>query len=153
MLDINIIEQVKGIFSNLENNYTFSITYFPNRAEATQLIEFVNDFASCSDKFSVKTTESTHNSLEFSIEQNDINTGIKFRGIPNGHEFTSLLLAILNADGKGKIFPINLSYAEFKHWQVRYTCRPMCLSPVPTAPTSFSRSTSWHCSILASTMK
>lgn len=105
MLDINIIEQVKGIFSNLENNYTFSITYFPNRAEAMQLIEFVNDFASCSDKFSVKTTESTHDSLEFSIEQNDIITGIKFRGIPNGHEFTSLLLAILNADGKGKNLP------------------------------------------------
>jgi alkyl hydroperoxide reductase subunit AhpF len=32
-------------------------------------------------------------------------TGIKFRGIPTGHEFTSLLLAILNADGKGKNIP------------------------------------------------
>ena len=32
-------------------------------------------------------------------------TGIKFRGVPNGHEFTSLLLAILNSDGKGKNFP------------------------------------------------
>ena len=32
-------------------------------------------------------------------------TRIKFRGIPNGHEFTSLLLAILNSDGKGKNIP------------------------------------------------
>ena len=30
-------------------------------------------------------------------------TGIKFRGIPGGHEFTSLLLAVLNADGKGNL--------------------------------------------------
>ena len=105
MLDFSIIEQVKGIFSQLENNYTFSLTYSPLREEAAQLVEFINDFASCSDKFSVKTNESTHDSLEFSIEQNDINTGIKFRGIPNGHEFTSLLLAILNADGKGKNLP------------------------------------------------
>ena len=29
----------------------------------------------------------------------------KFRGVPNGHEFTSLLLAILNSDGKGKNIP------------------------------------------------
>ena len=105
MLDFSIIEQVKGIFSQLENNYTFALTYSPLREEAAQLVEFINDFASCSDKFSVKTNESTHDSLEFSIEQNDINTGIKFRGIPNGHEFTSLLLAILNADGKGKNLP------------------------------------------------
>lgn len=31
-------------------------------------------------------------------------TGIKFRAVPNGHEFSSLLLAILNLDGKRKIF-------------------------------------------------
>src|SRR5690606_30849655 len=30
-------------------------------------------------------------------------TGITFLGVPGGHEFTSLVLAILNADGKGKL--------------------------------------------------
>ena len=37
--------------------------------------------------------------------KNGKETGVKFRGIPNGHEFTSLLLAVLNADGKGKNLP------------------------------------------------
>ena len=37
--------------------------------------------------------------------KNGHKTGITFRGVPNGHEFTSLLLAILNLDGKGKNFP------------------------------------------------
>ena len=37
--------------------------------------------------------------------KDDVETGIKFRGIPGGHEFTSLLLAVLNADGKGKNLP------------------------------------------------
>ena len=32
-------------------------------------------------------------------------TGIRFRAVPNGHEFTSLLLAVLNSDGKGKNIP------------------------------------------------
>jgi alkyl hydroperoxide reductase subunit F len=30
-------------------------------------------------------------------------TGVVFRGVPGGHEFTSLVLAILNADGKGRL--------------------------------------------------
>lgn len=43
--------------------------------------------------------------LEFILLKDGAKTGIKFRGVPNGHEFTSLLLAILNSDGKGKNFP------------------------------------------------
>jgi alkyl hydroperoxide reductase subunit F len=43
--------------------------------------------------------------LEFSLLKNGNNTGIKFRGIPAGHEFSSLLLAVLNSDGKGKNIP------------------------------------------------
>ncbi len=43
--------------------------------------------------------------LEFSLLKDGEPTGIRFRGVPNGHEFTSLLLAILNSDGKGKNFP------------------------------------------------
>ena len=43
--------------------------------------------------------------LEFTLLKDDVETGIKFRGIPGGHEFTSLLLAVLNADGKGKNLP------------------------------------------------
>ncbi|NDC82041.1 alkyl hydroperoxide reductase subunit F [bacterium] len=30
-------------------------------------------------------------------------TGIRFTGIPTGHEFTSLIVALLNSDGKGKL--------------------------------------------------
>lgn len=105
MLDSNILEQVKGIFSQLQNDYTFIVKYSRNREEAQQLIEFVNDFVGCSPRLSVVTEETSYDKLEFAITKNGIKTGIKFRGIPNGHEFTSLLLAILNADGKGKNLP------------------------------------------------
>ncbi|MBY0413885.1 MAG: alkyl hydroperoxide reductase subunit F, partial [Bdellovibrionales bacterium] len=37
-------------------------------------------------------------------EYDGIRNGIRFNGIPSGHEFTSLILAILNSDNKGK-FP------------------------------------------------
>ena len=40
--------------------------------------------------------------LALQIEKNGQALPIQFRGIPGGHEFTTLILAVLNADGKGK---------------------------------------------------
>ncbi|NTW90948.1 MAG: alkyl hydroperoxide reductase subunit F, partial [Erysipelotrichaceae bacterium] len=37
--------------------------------------------------------------------KNDQPSGVIFRAIPNGHEFTTLLLAVLNLDGIGKNLP------------------------------------------------
>lgn len=105
MLDAAILRQVTDIFSQLENDFTFRICYDSNRAESNTLIDFLYDLASCSDKLSCSKTATSDNQLKFSILKNGEETGITFRGIPNGHEFTSLLLAILNADGKGKNWP------------------------------------------------
>lgn len=105
MLDSNILGQVKDIFKELKNEYTFIVKYSRNRDEAQLLIEFINDIVGCSSHLSVITEETSYDKLEFTIMKNGVNTGIRFRGIPNGHEFTSLLLAILNADGKGKNMP------------------------------------------------
>ena len=63
----------------------------------------LHDVASCSSHISVQVGDG--DGLCFHILRDGEMTGISFRGIPNGHEFTSLLLAILNLDGKGKNFP------------------------------------------------
>ena len=105
MLDSTILQQVQGLFQQLEANYTFCIRYSPLRKESQELIDFLNDVAGCSDKLSCKLQESETEALEFALLKNNQETGISFRGIPNGHEFTSLLLAVLNADGKGKNLP------------------------------------------------
>ena len=105
MLDSTILQQVTEIFRNLEADYTFRISYAPLREESSQLIEFLNDFASTSPHLNIEKHESEGNTLCFALLKNGKETGITFRGIPNGHEFTSLLLAVLNADGKGKNLP------------------------------------------------
>ena len=105
MLDTSILQQVTEIFRNLEADYTFRISYSPLREESSQLIEFLNDFASTSARLNVEKQEAEGDALAFSLLKNGEDTGIAFRGIPNGHEFTSLLLAVLNADGKGKNLP------------------------------------------------
>ena len=105
MLDTSILQQVTEIFRNLEADYTFRISYAPLREESNQLIEFLNDFASTSPHLNIEKHEAEGNTLSFALLKNGAETGITFRGIPNGHEFTSLLLAVLNADGKGKNLP------------------------------------------------
>jgi alkyl hydroperoxide reductase subunit F len=105
MLDSTILQQVTEIFRNLEADYTFRISYAPLREESNQLIEFLNDLASTSPHLNIEKYEAEGNTLCFALLKNGKETGITFRGIPNGHEFTSLLLAVLNADGKGKNLP------------------------------------------------
>lgn len=105
MLDSNILNQVSEIFANLDADFTLVATVSKNREESAEITDFLRDFASTSPRLTVTFIEVADNTLEFSILKNGEPTGIKFRGIPNGHEFTSLLLAILNADGKGKNLP------------------------------------------------
>ncbi|MCD8312628.1 MAG: alkyl hydroperoxide reductase subunit F [Bacteroidales bacterium] len=105
MLETSILEQVKAIFSSLESKYVFKIEYNPGHPNGRDFLSFVNDVASCSDKITTTVTEIQEMNVQFSIIRNGEDTGIRFRGIPNGHEFTSLLLAVLNADGKGKNLP------------------------------------------------
>ena len=103
MLDSSMRNQLSGIFSGLTNEYIFDIQVSPEHESRKELLELLNDVASCSDKITVQVADGE--GLEFSLLKNGEKTGIKFRGVPNGHEFTSLLLAILNSDGKGKNIP------------------------------------------------
>ena len=105
MLETTILDQVRSVFQHLEARYVFHITYHPGHEQAQELIGFLKDVASCSDKLSCRMSEIENPVLEFTLLKDDVETGIKFRGIPGGHEFTSLLLAVLNADGKGKNLP------------------------------------------------
>ena len=103
MLESALKEQLKGIFAGLEANFTFDISVSSSHENKTELLELLGDVADCSDHITCSVNEGE--ALKFTLLRNGDRTGITFRGIPNGHEFTSLLLAILNLDGKGKNFP------------------------------------------------
>lgn len=103
MLENALKDQLRGIFATLDSQYTLDITVSPEHESRNELLELLQDVASCSEKISCEIN--TGQSLAFSILKNGKDTGIIFRAVPNGHEFTSLLLAILNSDGKGKNLP------------------------------------------------
>lgn len=105
MLDRDILEQVTGVFQALKSSFTLHAEYNPKNEKAGELQDFVKEFCSCSPHLTADLKETTEDLLQFAISKEGEPTGITFRGIPGGHEFTSLLLAILNADGIGRNLP------------------------------------------------
>ncbi|MDR0332797.1 MAG: alkyl hydroperoxide reductase subunit F [Dysgonamonadaceae bacterium] len=103
MLDSALKQQLKEIFSDLVSEYIFDIQVSSNHDSRNELIDLLTETADCSEKISLNITEG--NALRFSLLKDGEPTGITFRAVPNGHEFTSLLLAILNSNGKGKNIP------------------------------------------------
>lgn len=103
MLDTSILEQVKGVFASLQSNIVFRVERNSDYEHAAEYTDFINEVASCSDKLSAEFVDGQD--FRFNLRRNGEDTGIRFRGVPGGHEFTSLLLAVLNADAQGKNLP------------------------------------------------
>ncbi|MDR1198445.1 MAG: FAD-dependent oxidoreductase, partial [Prevotellaceae bacterium] len=103
MLDNEIKQQLQSIFSKLQAKYSLDATVPESHEYKNEFVDFLNDVSASSGNITCRVSEGTQ--LAFSLLKNDKNTGIKFRGIPNGHEFSSLILAILNSDGQGKNIP------------------------------------------------
>ncbi|MDR0546249.1 MAG: alkyl hydroperoxide reductase subunit F [Dysgonamonadaceae bacterium] len=103
MLDTELKQQLQSIFANLKADYLLDITAPANHESRSELIELLEDTAASSEK--IKCRIGDGGQFVFSILKNSAATGISFRGLPNGHEFSSLILAILNADGQGKNIP------------------------------------------------
>lgn len=101
-LEQSMIDQLRGIFTALEHNYTLKVTA-PDSNSGKELSKLIQDFASSSDKLTAEINAGDKLLLELLRDGKD--TGVSFRAVPTGHEFTSLILAVYNADGKGKNFP------------------------------------------------
>jgi alkyl hydroperoxide reductase subunit F len=103
MLETPMIEQLKSVFAKLENTVDL-VFRDSDHADQPQLIEMLESVASTSPHIKLIRGHGKSAIPSFSLEAQGQPTGITFTGIPGGHEFTSLILAILNADHKGK-FP------------------------------------------------
>lgn len=104
-LDQDILSQVRQVFASLHTDVKFIVSGDFSDARAKEMLQFVADIADCSDHLTVESIELTGVSPRFSIYKDGEDTGITFRCIPGGHEFTTLLLAVLNCDGQGKNLP------------------------------------------------
>lgn len=102
MLDQDLKSQLKQVFEALESPIELIYKSSDHEKQA-ELVEMLTDISSTSSRISAVPSPATAPAPSFHIARAGKPTGISFVGIPGGHEFTSLILAILNSDGKGKM--------------------------------------------------
>lgn len=111
MLDQDLKTQLETLFAQLENK--IHLAYAPSsHADQDQLVEMLESVATTNGKIEAKLSAPADGKQArvptFHFERNETPVGITFYGIPGGHEFSTLVLGILNADGKGKMPDANL---------------------------------------------
>lgn len=110
----SIIPQLTSIFSKLSNKVTL-VTILENNVPKTLELEgFLKEISTLSDKIELKVIYKDEDPvLEEKInadrlpvvallDDSDQYTGVKFHGIPGGHELNSFILAIYNLAGPGQ---------------------------------------------------
>ncbi|PCC10174.1 MULTISPECIES: alkyl hydroperoxide reductase subunit F [unclassified Pseudoalteromonas] len=99
MLDNNIKNQLKSHFESLTQPVELLIALDDSK-KSTEVASLANDLASLSDKFTVINNPDTSARRPSMVVHSPIkNTHITFAGVPMGHEFTSLVLALLHTGG------------------------------------------------------
>ena len=102
MLDSNILEQLKTVYQNLENEVKLVYAKSAN-AKQNDLVTMLQQIASTSEKITAVESQESSEIPKLTLHYKGAPTGITFLGVPGGHEFTSLVLAILHTDKKGKL--------------------------------------------------
>ncbi len=98
MLDSNIKTQLKAYLEKLVNPIELVAT-LDNSSKAAEIRELLQDIASLSDKVSMRENGDATLKPSFAIARPGDAARVHFAGIPMGHEFTSLVLALLQVSG------------------------------------------------------
>ncbi len=98
VLDTEIKAQLGQYLQMLEGNIVLKVSAGDDKI-STDMLELVNELASMSSKITVEKAELTR-TPSFSVNRVGEDTGVIFAGIPLGHEFTSLVLALLQVSGR-----------------------------------------------------
>ncbi len=98
MLDTAIKEQLQAYLGRLQRPIEIVATLDAS-ARAQEMGELVKEIAELSDKISLRTDGSANLVPSFAIGRPGETARIEFAGIPMGHEFTSLVLALLQTGG------------------------------------------------------
>ena len=97
LLDNDVREKLSQYLQLMENDILIKVSVADDSASA-QMSAFVRELAGLSAKIHVEEA-ALPRTPSFSINKTNQDTGITFAGIPLGHEFTSLVLALLQTSG------------------------------------------------------
>lgn len=121
LLNDTLRTQLSSILSKIENPITLVTIVDPNNGKSIELRDLVLDIANLSDKLKAevyikneaKSIEEKINADKYPVvallDKDNNYSGVKFHGVPGGHELNSFILAIYNLAGPGQpIDPNNL---------------------------------------------
>ncbi len=99
MLDANIKQQLKAYMEKLQQPIELVAAY-DDGDKSQELRQLLEEIEPMSEKISLRTEESNDvRRPSFAINRIGTDVGVRFAGIPMGHEFTSLVLALLQVGG------------------------------------------------------
>ena len=100
MIEQNLLDAVKQYTANLDKDITF-VLQTGEHSKREELKSFLNDIVSVSERLHLEESDfaDARSPISFTLLADKTHTGIIFSGIPGGHEFSSLILAILQAGG------------------------------------------------------
>ncbi|MFN3712149.1 MAG: alkyl hydroperoxide reductase subunit F [Alcanivoracaceae bacterium] len=99
MLDDAMKAQLRAYFERLVNPIEL-VAYAGDDDKSRQMMELLNDIISLTDKISLRQGDnSVARKPTFAVNRVGEDTGVHFSGLPMGHEFTSLVLALLQVSG------------------------------------------------------
>jgi NADH-dependent peroxiredoxin subunit F len=98
VLDVNLKAQLKGYLERVTKPVEL-VASLDEREASGEMRELLEDIAGLSDKVSVRFDGDDARRPSFSISRAGADMGVRFAAIPMGHEFTSLVLALLQAGG------------------------------------------------------
>lgn len=98
MLDANLKQQLQGYLVNVTQPVELVMS-LDDTAKSNELRELLEEIASLSDKLTTVREDEDKRRPSFMIRRAGTDIGVRFAGIPMGHEFTSLVLALLQVGG------------------------------------------------------
>ena len=100
MLSQQILNSLKSYTESMQKSVSF-VLKTGDHHKREELHAFLADIASISDNIELQERDDKRlrSPVSFLLEANGKDTGIRFSGIPSGHEFNSLILAVLQAAG------------------------------------------------------
>ena len=98
MLDADLKSQLKAYLEHLTQPIEL-VAALDDGEPSRELDELLREIASLSDKITLRRDDSDTRKPSFAINRVGTGIGVRFAGIPLGHEFTSLVLALLHVGG------------------------------------------------------
>ena len=98
MLDTDLKTQLKAYLEKVTHPIELVAT-LDDSAASKELLSLLEDIASLSERVSLRSNGDDARKPSFAINRSGTDVGVRFAGIPMGHEFTSLVLALLQVGG------------------------------------------------------